>query len=56
MTDLNIAELLEDLNFNRVSSRSELLERIEQIYNQAVYEQHLFAIDYLNKLKKVIDL
>ncbi|MBN9292761.1 MAG: hypothetical protein J0G96_02140 [Flavobacteriia bacterium] len=56
MTDLNIAELLEDLNFNRISCRAELLERIDRIYEQAVCEQHLFAIDYLNNFKKVIDL
>jgi|GEM_PF-3608571 len=56
MTDLNIAELLEDLNLNRISSPAELLDRIDRIYELAIREQHIFAIDYLNDLKKVIDL
>lgn len=56
MTDLNIAKLLEDLNLNRISSPAELLNRIDRIYELAIREQHLFAINYLDDFKKVIDL
>lgn len=49
MTDLLIAQILEDLHFNRIPPGNQLLYRLETIYAKALEENNYIAIDYLKK-------